>query len=236
MCVLSRFSGVRLFETLWTIARQAPLSMGFSRQEYWSGLPCSPPGDLPTQGSNPHLLRLLNCRRILYRWASWWAATSCRSRYLTPWWRIVQNNCAADCCLQIWGKLFQREVELYHQPNSNEHLLSTSCVPVPPWTLLDPLFHPPNNFFCRWGSLNLESLHNFPKVTLVVSFQGTKPFLGWALNESWVNVSIWVSARNFGVNLALENVAALDFWDVSCSRLHVYKAGLSHSFPVFKCI
>ena len=45
-CVLSRFSCVRLFVTLWTTASQAPLSMGFSRQEYWSGLPCAPPGPL----------------------------------------------------------------------------------------------------------------------------------------------------------------------------------------------
>ena len=36
--------------TLWTVARQAPLSMGFSRQESWSGLPCPPPGDLPNPG------------------------------------------------------------------------------------------------------------------------------------------------------------------------------------------
>jgi len=36
--------------TLWTVARKAPLSMGFSRQEYWSGLPCLPPGDLPDRG------------------------------------------------------------------------------------------------------------------------------------------------------------------------------------------
>ena len=36
--------------TLWTVARQAPLSMGFSRQEYWSGLSCPPPGDLPDPG------------------------------------------------------------------------------------------------------------------------------------------------------------------------------------------
>ena len=39
--------------TLWTIARQAPLSMGFSRQEYWSGLPCPPPEDLPNSGIKP---------------------------------------------------------------------------------------------------------------------------------------------------------------------------------------
>ena len=51
--VLSHFSGIPFFATLWTIACQASLSMGFSRQEYWSGLPSPPPGDLLTQGSNP---------------------------------------------------------------------------------------------------------------------------------------------------------------------------------------
>ena len=43
----------RLFETAWTVAGQAPLSVGFSRQEYWSVLPCSPPGDLPSSGIEP---------------------------------------------------------------------------------------------------------------------------------------------------------------------------------------
>ena len=42
-----------LFVTLWTVAHQAPLSMGFSRQEYWSGVPCPPPGDLPDPGIEP---------------------------------------------------------------------------------------------------------------------------------------------------------------------------------------
>ena len=46
MCVLSHFSRVGLCVTLWTIALQAPLSAGFSRQEYRSGLPFPPPGDL----------------------------------------------------------------------------------------------------------------------------------------------------------------------------------------------
>ena len=43
-------SQVRLFATPWTVAHQAPLSVGFSRQGYWSGLPCPPPGDLPRPG------------------------------------------------------------------------------------------------------------------------------------------------------------------------------------------
>ena len=42
-----------LFDTLWTVAHQAPLSMKFSRQEYWSGLPFPPPGDLPDPGIEP---------------------------------------------------------------------------------------------------------------------------------------------------------------------------------------
>ena len=49
-----------------TVAHQAPLPMGFFRQEYWSGLPFPSPGDLPTQGENPCLLCLLNFRQILY--------------------------------------------------------------------------------------------------------------------------------------------------------------------------
>ena len=47
MHVLSRF---RFFATLWIVAYQAALSMGFSKQEYWSGFQCPPPGDLPDQG------------------------------------------------------------------------------------------------------------------------------------------------------------------------------------------
>ena len=46
-CMLSHFSCVQLYETLCTVARQAPLSVGFSRQESWSGLPRPPPEDLP---------------------------------------------------------------------------------------------------------------------------------------------------------------------------------------------
>ena len=53
VCLLSHFSCVRLFATLWTVPYQALLSMGFSRQEHWSGLPCPPPGNLPDPGIEP---------------------------------------------------------------------------------------------------------------------------------------------------------------------------------------
>ena len=57
-CMLRRFTHVQLFATPWTIAHQTPLSIEFCRQEYWSGLPCPPPGIFPAQGLNPHLLHL----------------------------------------------------------------------------------------------------------------------------------------------------------------------------------
>ena len=51
--MLRHFSCVQLFVTPWTVAHQAPLSMGFSRQEYWSGLPFPSPGNLPDPGIKP---------------------------------------------------------------------------------------------------------------------------------------------------------------------------------------
>ena len=56
-----------LFVTPWTVARQVPLSMGFSGQEYWSGLPCLPPGDLPKAGIKP-TVSYVSCigRWVLY--------------------------------------------------------------------------------------------------------------------------------------------------------------------------
>ena len=60
VCMLSRLSRVRLFVTPWAVAHQAPLSVGFSRPEYWTGLLSPPPGILPTQGLNLCLLCLLH--------------------------------------------------------------------------------------------------------------------------------------------------------------------------------
>ena len=56
VCVVSRFSSFQLCATLWSVAHQASLPMGFCRREYWSGLPCPPPGDLPNPGIKPESL------------------------------------------------------------------------------------------------------------------------------------------------------------------------------------
>ena len=87
--VLSRFSCIQLFATLLTIALQAPLSMGFSRKEEWSGLPWPPSGDLPTQGMNQHLLWLLQWE-VLYHYCHWEAPKKfcflCFQKYI---WNLI---------------------------------------------------------------------------------------------------------------------------------------------------
>ena len=53
LCAALSLSVVSDSATTWTVVQKAPLSMGFSRQEYWSGFPCPPPGDLPNPGNKP---------------------------------------------------------------------------------------------------------------------------------------------------------------------------------------
>ena len=68
VCMLSC---VRFFETPWTIAHQAPLFIGFSRQEYWSELTFPSPGDLPDPGTETTFPLSCIGRQILYHWATW---------------------------------------------------------------------------------------------------------------------------------------------------------------------
>ena len=92
-------SCVWLFATPWTVTHQAPLSMGFSRQEYWSGLPCPPPGDLPNSGTEPRspifqvdYLPLSHQGRL----AMWYHLQ--RRSLFTQWLRIVLScvSCARE--------------------------------------------------------------------------------------------------------------------------------------------
>ena len=72
-------SPVRLFATPWTVASQAPLSMGSSRQEYWSGLPCPSPGDLPDPGIKPpSLMSPALAGRFFTANTTWEAQTVCQ--------------------------------------------------------------------------------------------------------------------------------------------------------------
>ena len=85
--MLSCFSRVRLFATPLTVACQAPLSVGFSWQEYWSGLPFPSPGDLHNLGIKPESPCLLHGRWILYHWAisqHFFLGFSCFTEWSSP--------------------------------------------------------------------------------------------------------------------------------------------------------
>ena len=66
----------------WTVACQAPLSMGFSRQEYWNGLPFLAPGDLPNPGIEPASVASPALQAILYHWATRDIDTHCSTTHL----------------------------------------------------------------------------------------------------------------------------------------------------------
>ena len=72
--VLSHLGRVQLSATPWTLARQAPLSVGFSRQECWSGLPCPAPGDLPHPGIEPASLTSLALAEAFFTTSAPWEA------------------------------------------------------------------------------------------------------------------------------------------------------------------
>ena len=90
MCVLD-FSHSQLFVTPWTVAHQGPLSMGFSRLEYWSELSC-PQGIFPTQGSNLHFLCFLHCQM-----SSLPLAPSGKSNQLSVQFSSVAKSCPTLC-------------------------------------------------------------------------------------------------------------------------------------------
>ena len=85
MCMLSPFCCVRLFVTPWTVAPQAPLSMAFSRQEYWSGLPCPSPEDLPDLVIKPSSLISLALAGNFFTTSTIWIAPHIRDNMILIW-------------------------------------------------------------------------------------------------------------------------------------------------------
>ena len=72
--------------TPWTVARQAPLSTGFSRQEHWSGLPWPPPGDLPDPGIEPSCLMSPALAGSFFTTSTTWEAHRYMKRFIVRKW------------------------------------------------------------------------------------------------------------------------------------------------------
>ena len=90
--------------TPWTVADQAPRSMGFSRQEYWSGLPFPSPGDLPNPGSN---LGFPHCRQILYQLNH--KGSQCENRINSKCVCVCMCVCVSVCVCIILSTSIERE-------------------------------------------------------------------------------------------------------------------------------
>ena len=143
LLLLSHFSRVRLFMSLWTVTLQAPLLMGFSRQDYWSGLPCPPPGHLPDPGIKPTSLASpalagrffisRNTREALNRpYSSWndvapaWVSqlwlpfpahslhSSLNIIFEKIYWSIVDWQCSVNFCCTSGIQLYMCLCALFH--------------------------------------------------------------------------------------------------------------------------
>ena len=92
-CMLSHFSHAQLLATPWTSGCQAPLSMGFPSQEYWSGLPFPPPGDLPNPGIKPtSLTSLALAGSFSTRTATWEAQFLTTGMHISALRKICLDN------------------------------------------------------------------------------------------------------------------------------------------------
>ena len=140
----SLFSQVRLLVTLRTVAHQAPLSIGFSRQEYWSGLPWPPPGDLPHPGikyTSPFSPALAD--RFFTTSTTWEAPGLPEKQHLftaslkhAP--STLVLSCPTQCQIQSWT---HHEHQMVPVSGIQEMLQTTSrelclCPSVPLWGLI----------------------------------------------------------------------------------------------------
>ena len=158
LCMLSYFSYIWLFATLWTVGFQASLSMGISRQEYWSVLPCPPPGIVLTQGLNLCPLCLLH----------WQVGSLSLAPPRKPRKASVQFSSVAQSCPTLCDPMNRSTpgLPVHHHSRSSLKLVSIkSVMPSSHLILCRPLLFLPSIFpnarvFFKWVS----SLHQAAKV------------------------------------------------------------------------
>ena len=143
-CALSCFSRVWLYATPWTVTCQAPPSMGLSRQEYWSGLPCTPPGDTPSPGIEPVCLLSPALADTFFTTGATWKAQ--QNTRITRWKTLYCNWAGAyglvphllcfSCSLKyldnsIWRTFLScfPDVKTPHQVGDVNYLMTMSTQP-----------------------------------------------------------------------------------------------------------
>ena len=173
--------------------------MGFSRQEYWSGLPCPPPGNLPNLGIKPGLLHLLHCRQILYCWATRKPLCT-HSRYLisVQWESGDHRMPYGPFSLLVGASLpFQRK----WQPEGQEDKL---VLRMSTWKMRKLLLTVGNLFKLLILLLNLF------KDSLEKPMLGMLPF---TIQMHKINNGIWVSWRSCWVLTPDESLLFIFSWE-----------------------
>ena len=162
--VLNHFSCVWLFATLWTIARQAPLSIGFSRQEYWSGLPCSPLGHLPNPGIKP-TVAYVSCigRQVLYHWyhvgSPEWCPIHCILHCRVK--RVMTGKKWANIEIRVMLHLTPSRCRFY-STNSYSTILGSQAQPVCVCVCVCVCVYVHDHKRCIISSLSKWRLQSFP--------------------------------------------------------------------------
>ena len=152
--MLSLFSHVQFFVAPWNVAQQGPLSMGFSRQECWSGLPCPPPGDLPDPGIEPESLMVPALADRFFTTSTSWETLSLLFGILKHMWTSHRSEtaCKEETSLSLFYKCFQDDLLLeptfgfvgcvcWSLPGTTVSILSVRNEQSGLWTLPPP--HPP---------------------------------------------------------------------------------------------
>ena len=169
--VLSHFSRVWLFATPWTVARQAPLSTGFSRQEYWSALPCCPPGDLPDPGIEPTSLMSALAGEFFTTSATWEAPPENHSLEMTnsfgfraipprPTTPQVSTECFRTSLLVLFPQITR------HWQNKQEHPQRAAFLGKAPLWM--------DQFGNHWYHCNTRACQSLKGVQDISGFHGTR--------------------------------------------------------------
>ena len=191
-CVLTCFSHVWFFATPWTVACQATLSMRFSRQEYWSVLPCSHPGDVPNPGIDPaSLMSLTSCLAGSFFTTSniWKAPNPCMHIWIFLQDILLESGPQIKTILRLWiynlqfGKYFLQHCFLGFWYT----IIFTH------WLLLYPLL---DSFFLPNKHLSVRNAQS--------AVLGTLSTIGLVHDFSWSHdFQIYISSPNLSLNFSL---------------------------------
>ena len=185
--MLSRLSHVWLFVTLWTVAHQAPLSIGFSRQKYWSRLPCTPPGDLPDPGIEPESLVYPALADRFFTTSATWEAHSLIIQLQNIWlknWRSESHSVMFDSLYTVHG-ILQALVEWVvfpfsrgcSQPKDQTQVSSmqTDSLPAEPQEKTKRRL--------EWVAYSFPSRYSWPRIWTGISCIAGGFFTNWAIRE-----------------------------------------------------